>query len=155
LNAANTHSGTETFSGSSSTFAAIMANAAEPATVIAAAITSPLAFYLNTQSVYWSTVAQTANWTVNFAFSSGTSLNTALATGQTTTAVLCALQGATAFYNSVVQIDGVSLVSGTNLFWQGGVAPVAGNATGYDCYSYTITKTGSATYIALATQTQF
>jgi hypothetical protein len=155
LNAANTHSGTETFSGSSSTFAAIMANAAEPATVSAAAITSPLAFYLNTQSVYWSTVAQTANWTVNFAFSSGTSLNTALATGQTTTAVLCALQGATAFYNSVVQIDGVSLVSGTNLFWQGGVAPVAGNATGYDCYSYTITKTGSATYIALATQTQF
>ena len=92
---------------------------------------------------------------MNFAFSSGTSLNTAMTTGQTMTAVLCALQGATAYYNNVVQIDGTSLTSGTNLFWQGGTAPSTGNASGYDCYAYTILKTGSATYIVLATQTQF
>ena len=154
LNLAETWTGTQTLNGTSSTIAAILANAAEPATN-AGAISSPLAFYFNSQSVYWSTTAQTANWTVNFAFSSGTSLNTAMTTGQTITAVLCALQGGTAYYNNVVQIDGTSLTSGTNLFWQGGTAPSAGNASGYDCYAYTILKTGSATYIVLATQTQF
>jgi hypothetical protein len=154
LGSVNTWTGTQTFSGTSSTFASILANAAEPTTV-GAAISSPLAYYFNTQSVYFSTAAQTANWTVNFAFSSGTSLNSALSTGQTVTAVLCALQGATAYYNSAVQIDGVALTTGTNLFWQGGTAPSAGNASGYDCYSYSILKTGSAAYIVLATQTQF
>jgi hypothetical protein len=154
LGSANTWTGTQTFSGTSSTFGSILANAAEPTTV-GGAISSPLAYYFNSQSVYFSTTAQTANWTVNFAFSSGTSLNSALATGQTVTAVLCALQGSTAYYNSAVQIDGVALTTGTNLFWQGGTAPSGGNASGYDCYSYTILKTGSATYIVLATQTQF
>ena len=154
LNLAETWTGTQTLNGTSSTIATIIANAAEPATN-AGAISSPLAFYFNSQSVYFSTTAQTANWTVNFAFSSGTSLNTAMTTGQTMTAVLCALQGGTAYYNNVVQIDGNALTSGTNLFWQGGTAPSAGNASGYDCYSYTILKTGSAAYIVLATQTQF
>jgi hypothetical protein len=148
---ANTWTATQTLNGSSSTFAMIMANAAEPATINGSAISSPLAYYLNSQAVYWSTANQTANWTVNFAFSSGTSLNTAMSTGQTMTAVLCALQGSTAYYNNVVQIDGSTVTP----YWQGGTAPSAGNASGYDCYSYSITKTGSATYIVLATQTQF
>jgi len=151
LNGANTLSNTQTFNGSSSAIATIIANAAEPATINASAISSPLAYYFNSQSVYWSTANQTANWTVNFAFSSGTSLNTAMSTGQTMTAVLCALQGGTAYYNNLVQIDGSTVTP----YWQGGTAPTAGNATGYDCYSYSITKLGSASYIVLATQSQF
>ena len=151
LNGANTLSNTQTFNGSSSAIATIIANAAEPATINASAISSPLAYYFNSQSVYWSTANQTANWTVNFAFSSGTSLNTAMSTGQTMTAVLCALQGGTAYYNNLVQIDGSTVTP----YWQGGTAPTAGNATGYDCYSYSITKLGSASYVVLATQSQF
>ena len=151
LNGANTLSNTQTFNGSSSAIATIIANAAEPATINASAISSPLAYYFNSQSVYWSTANQTANWTVNFAFSSGTSLNTAMSTGQTMTAVLCALQGGTAYYNNLVQIDGSTVTP----YWQGGSAPSAGNATGYDCYSYSITKLGSASYVVLATQSQF
>jgi hypothetical protein len=39
--------------------------------------------------------------------------------------------------------------------WQGGAAPTAGNVNSIDVYSYTIIKTGSATFTVLASQTQF
>ena len=152
---ASTHTGQEAFSGTTSVPAMTLTNAVEPATVSGSAIGASLNFDFGTQSSYWSTLAQTSNWTLNFRFSSGTSLNTAMATNQTITAVLCALQGGTAYYNNVVQIDGSSLTSGTNLFWQGGSAPSSGNASGFDCYTYTILKTGSATFTAIASQTRF
>ena len=39
--------------------------------------------------------------------------------------------------------------------WAGGTAPTSGNASGIDVYNYVITKTASATYTVLASQTQF
>ena len=39
--------------------------------------------------------------------------------------------------------------------WQGGSAPSAGNASSLDVYTYTVIKTGSATFTVLAAQTQF
>jgi hypothetical protein len=39
--------------------------------------------------------------------------------------------------------------------WQGGTAPAAGNASGIDVYTYTIIKTGSATFTVLASLTRF
>ena len=39
--------------------------------------------------------------------------------------------------------------------YQGGAAPTAGNANSLDVYSYTIIKTGSATFTVLASLTQF
>ena len=60
-------------------------------------------------------------------------------------------QGATAYYNSAVTIDGSSVTPK----WQGGTAPTSGNASGIDSYVYSIIKTGSATFTVLASQTQF
>jgi hypothetical protein len=59
--------------------------------------------------------------------------------------------GATAYYNSAVQVDGSSVTPK----WQGGTAPTAGNASSVDVYSYTVIKTADATFTALASQTQF
>ena len=53
--------------------------------------------------------------------------------------------------NNAVTIDGVSITPE----WQGGAAPTAGNASSIDVYTYTIIKTGDATFTALAAQTQF
>jgi len=92
-----------------------------------------------------------ANWTVNFRGSSGTSLNTLMSTGQTMTVAFLVTQGTTAYYNSAVQVDGTSVTPK----WQGGTAPTAGNASGIDVYTYTIIKTGSAAFTVLAGQTQF
>ena len=150
-NAANTFTATQTFNGSSSTFGTVLLNAAETTTVSATAATGTINYYVNSQSVLYYTSNASANWTLNVAFSAGTSLNTALATGQTVTVVFMVTQGATAYYESVFQIDGTNVTPK----WQGGTAPSAGNASSVDVYTYAITKTASATYTVLASQTKF
>ena len=148
---ATTFTATQTFNGSSSTFAQVILNAAETTTVSATAATGTINYYINSQSVLYYTSNASGNWTVNFAFSSGTSLNTALATGQTVTVAFAVTQGTTAYYNNALTIDGTSVTPK----WQGGTAPSAGNASGIDVYQYTIIKTASATYTVLASLTQY
>ena len=72
-------------------------------------------------------------------------------TGESITIAHIVKNGSTPYYNSAVQIDG----SGVTPEWQGGAAPSAGNASSLDVYSYTVIKTGSATFTVLAAQTQF
>jgi len=148
---ATTFTTTQTFNGSSSTFGAVLLNTAETTTISATAATGTINYYVNSQSVLYYTTNASANWTLNVAFSSGTSLNTALATGQTVTLTFLVTQGATAYYQSAMTIDGTSVTPK----WQGGTAPTAGNASGIDAYTVTIIKTGSAAYTVLESLTQF
>jgi len=148
---ATTFTATQTFSGSTSAFGVVLNDAAEVATVSATAATGTINYDITTQSVLYYTSNASANWTVNFRASSGTSLNTALSTGQSVTVAFLVTQGSTAYYNSAVQVDGSSVTPK----WQGGTAPAAGNASGIDVYVYTIIKTASATFTVLASQTQF
>jgi hypothetical protein len=152
LAGAQTFTGTKTFEGTSSTLAMVLNDAAEVATVSATAATGTIAYDITTQSVLFYTSNASANWTVNFRASSGTSLNTALATGQSVTVAFLVTQGATAYYNSAVQVDGTT--SGVTTRWLGG-APTAGNASGIDSYRYLIIKTGDAAFTVLASVTQF
>lgn len=151
LSADNTWTGTQSFTGTSAKLAIVLNDAAEVATVSATAATGTINYDITTQSVLFYTSNASANWTVNFRASSGTSLNTALATGQSVTVAFLVTQGATAYYNSAVQVDG----SAVTPKWQGGTAPAAGNASSIDVYSYTIIKTGSAAFTVLAAVTQF
>lgn len=151
-NSAQTFTATQTFSGSSSTTAIVLNDAAEVATVSATAATGTINYDITTQSVLYYTSNASANWTVNFRGSSGTSLNTLMSTGQSMTVAFLVTQGSTAYYNSAVQVDGTT--SGVTTRWLGG-APTAGNASGIDSYRYLIIKTGSATFTVLASNTQF
>ena len=148
---ASTWTTTQTFNGSTSTLAMVLANSAETTTVSATAATGTINYDVTTQSVLYYTTNASANWTVNFRGSSGTSLNTLLSTGQSVTVVFLVTQGSTAYYNNAVTIDGVSVTPK----YQGGTAWSSGNASGIDAYTYTIIKTGSATFTVLAAQTQF
>ncbi len=74
-----------------------------------------------------------------------------MSTGQSMTVAFLVTQGATAYYNSAVQVDGSSVTPK----YQGGTAPTTGNASSIDIYSYTIIKTGSAAFTILASQTKF
>ena len=152
VNVANTFTGTQTFSGTSSAKAIVLNDAAEVATVSATAATGTINYDITTQSVLYYTSDASANWTVNFRASSGTSLDTLMATGESMTVAFLVTQGATAYYNSAVQVDGTT--SGVTTKWFGG-APTAGNASGIDSYRYLIIKTGSATFTVLASNTQF
>ena len=152
VNVANTFTATQTFSGTSSATAIVLNDAAEVATVSATAATGTINYDITTQSVLYYTSNASANWTVNFRASSGTSLNTLMSTGQSMTVAFLVTQGSTAYYNSAVQVDGTT--SGVTTRWLGG-APTAGNASGIDSYRYLIIKTGSATFTVLASNTQF
>ena len=152
LSVAQTFTGTQTFSGSSSALAMVLNDAAEVATVSATAATGTINYDITTQSVLYYTSNASANWTVNFRASSGTSLNTALATGQSMTVAFLVTQGSTAYFNNSIQVDGTT--SGVTVRWLGG-APTAGNASGIDSYRYLIIRTGSSTYTVLASVTQF
>lgn len=148
---ATTFTATQTFSGSSSVLAMVLNDAAEVATVSATAATGTINYDVTTQSVLFYTTNASGNWTLNVRASSGTSLNTALATGQSVTIAFLVTQGATAYYQSGFQVDG----SAVTPKWQGGTAPAAGNASGVDIYVVTIIKTASATFSAFASQTRF
>jgi hypothetical protein len=149
--AANTFTGTQTFAGSSSALAMILNDVAETTTISATAATGTINYDVTTQSVLYYTSNASANWTVNFRASSGTSLNTAMSTGQTLTVVFLVTQGSTAYYNSAVQVDGSSVTPK----WQQGTAPTAGNASSIDAYVYSIVKTGNAAFTIFASQTKF
>jgi hypothetical protein len=150
---ATTFTALQTFAGTSSNLDLKTSNIIETATVSATAATGTINYDVTTQSVLYYTTNASANWTVNFRGSVGTSLNTVMATGESLSVTFLVTQGATAYYNSAIQIDGTA--TGVTVDWQGGTAPTTGNASSIDSYTYVIIKTGSATYLVLATQTRF
>jgi hypothetical protein len=152
LSANNTWTGTQTFNGTSSVLAVVLTDVAEVATVSATAATGTINYDITTQSVLYYTSNASANWTVNFRAASGVSLDSLMSTGQSMTVAFLVTQGATAYYNNSIQIDGTT--SGVTTRWIGG-APTAGNASGIDSYRYLIIKTAGATFTVLASNTQF
>jgi hypothetical protein len=146
-----TNGTTLTIAGTTAALASVLTNAAEVVTISATAATGTINYDVTTQSVLYYTTNASANWTVNFRASSGTSLNTVMATGQSLTVAFLVTQGSTAYYNNAVQVDGASVTPK----YQGGTAWSAGNASSVDIYTYTIVKTGSAAFTIFASQTQF
>lgn len=150
-NVANTFTGLQTFDGTASNADIKTSNILEVATVSATAATGTIAYDVTTQSVLYYTTNASGNFTVNFRGSSGTTLNTIMVTGESLSATFLVTNGATAYYNSAVQVDGSSVTPK----WQGGTAPTSGNASSIDSYTYVIIKTGSATFTVLASVTKF
>jgi hypothetical protein len=148
---ATSFTATQTFTGSTTAIAAVFNDAAEVITVSATAATGTINYDVTTQSVLYYTTNASANWTVNIRGNGTTSLNTLMSTGQAMTVVFLVTQGGTAYYNNALQIDGSSVTPK----YQGGSAWSSGNVSGVDAYSYTIVKTGSATFTVFASQTQF
>ena len=130
---------------------ATLTSAVEPTTITGVAVTGTIIYEINSQSVLYATASATANWTVNLTFSKAQSLNSYLATGQSVTAAFLVTQGATAYYNSVVQVDGTTVTPK----YQGGTAYASGNASSVDVYMYTIIKTGNAAFTVFTSQTKF
>jgi len=123
----------------------------EPTTISATAATGTINYDVGTQSILYYTTNASANWTINLRASSSATLNSLMSTGQTITVTFLATQGATAYYNSAVTIDG----SAVTPKWQSGIAPNAGNINSIDSYTYAIIKTGNAAFTVIASQTRY
>jgi hypothetical protein len=128
---------------------AVIRGLEEDINIVAAAATGTINIDVDTASIWYYTTNATANHTLNIRYSSGVSLNTALAVGDTITVVWMNTNGTTAYYPNVIQIDGTGVTPKVP------AAITAGNASSIDAYSFTIIKTASATYTVLETQTKF
>jgi hypothetical protein len=123
----------------------------ETATISATAATGTIQFDTLTQAVLYYTTNASGNWTVNFRGNSGTTLNSLMSTGQSFSATFLATQGATAYYNTAISVDG----SAVTPKWQNALAPSSGNINSIDAYTYVIIKTANATFTVLAGRSQF
>lgn len=143
-------SGTVTLSIATSQSDLVIKGFEEDVNVVAAAATGTINFDVSTASVWYYTTNATANHTLNFRYSSGATLSSALAVGDAITLVWLNTNGATAFYPSVIQIDSTTVTPKVP------AAITGGNASAIDAYSFTIIKTASTpTYTVLETQTKF
>jgi hypothetical protein len=149
--AAHTYTTKQTFLGSTTSFGSTFYAGTEVLTVTSTVATGVVNFDLTTQGILYTTANAGAAWIVNFRSNTTTSLNSLMSTGESISAVYMVTQGATAFFNTSVTIDGTAVTPR----WQGGTAPTAGNTSSIDVYAYTIIKTASSTYTVLASQTQF
>jgi hypothetical protein len=142
-------SGTVTLSIATAQSDLVIKGFEEDVNVVASAATGTINFEVTTASVWYYTSNATANHTLNFRYSSGVSLNTAMATGDAITLVWLNTNGATPYYPNVIQIDGTTVTPKVP------AAISAGNASSIDAYVFTIIKTASATFTVLETQTKF
>ena len=123
----------------------------EKAAISATGLSGTVNFNALDGAVVYVTANATGNWTLNLQGNGSIQFNNMLATGDTFTFVVMATQGATAYYQSGMQIDGNSVTPK----WSGGTAPTAGNASSIDVYTFVVIKTASATFTVLASQTKF
>jgi hypothetical protein len=150
----NTYTGKQTFTGATTVVGTKFVNALEKVTVSATAATGTIVYYATTQSVLYYTSNASANWTINLTgASTPVTLDTLMATGESLTVVHLVTNGSTAYYNNVVQVDGTT--SGVTTKWVDTLTPTFGTASAVDSYTYTVVKTGSATFTVFASKTSF
>jgi hypothetical protein len=115
----------------------------EKVTTEATAASGTVNYDVITQAVWNFTSDATANWTLNIRGDGSNSLDSIMDVGESQTiAHLVTAQGATAYYNAAVEIDGSSVTP----VWQGGSAPTGGNINSKDVYTYTAIKTAASTF---------
>ena len=124
---------------------------AEKITIAATGTTGTVNYDVITQAVLYHTTNAAGNFTVNIRGDGSNTLNSIMDTGESITVAFLVTNGSSAYYNNAFQVDG----SYVTPEWQGGSAPSGGNASSIDVYTYTVIKTGDATFTALAAQTQF
>ena len=136
--------------GSESELSVKLPNIKEVLTIVAVGAAGTIDFDLTRQSVLYSTVNATGHWGLNFRGSESSSLDSMMAVGEVVSATFIVAQGAPAFFNNAVKVDGQHVIPK----WIGGT-PTAGNVNGLDSYSFALIKLGEAKFTVLASLTQF
>jgi hypothetical protein len=128
--------GTAAFNGSLRVYEII-----EKATISSSILTigTPVNIDLGDNNVYYFTNNATGNWGVNFRGGVGLTLSSFLNVGESMTVAILTTQGATPYYNNVVQIDGVGITPK----YYGGQTITSGNANSVDSYTYVIIRKAS------------
>ena len=133
----NTISNT-TFSGSILNNA-VITSPMEDSYIANQGLNGTVTIYNNLNSIFYYNVTSSGNFIINSTYSGGT-ISGNLGAGQVISFVVLNTNGATGYYLTGFQIDGVSQA----LHWQGGTAPTQGNINATDYYSFSIIKTNNS-----------
>ena len=101
-------------------------------------------------NVHWSTSNSTGTWTYDITGDGTTDLNDMMSDQETLSFTLISAQNNASYYMTELRIDGDN---SHLVFWQGGSAPSAGSASGYDVYNFTIFKRANASFRIFANVT--
>jgi hypothetical protein len=124
----------------------------EKATVSAGILTTGVRnIDLGDNNVYYFTSNAQGNWTINFRGGPSQTLNSFLEIGDSMTVAIMTSQGPIPYYNSTVQIDGLTVTPR----YYGGSQITSGNANSIDVYTYVIIKTANNTFTVLYSQSQY
>ena len=94
-------------------------------------------------NVHWATNNSSATWTYDITGDGSTNLNDMMTDQETLSFQLISSQNNASYYMTELRIDGSNAHT---VWWQGGSAPSAGGASGYDVYTFTIFKRLNASF---------
>jgi hypothetical protein len=123
----------------------------EKVTIISSSPSANNNIDLIANNVYYYTINAANNFSFNFRANSSTTLNNFLSIEESITVAILTTQGSTAYYNTTITIDQISVTPK----WYGEVAPTSGNINGIDVYTYVIIKTANASFTVIASQSQY
>ena len=126
-------------------------NIFESANVNSSTLTGNVNIDVLSGSVYYFTQPAASSWTFNLRGNANTSIDSIMSVRQSLSVALGCTQGAQAYITNSILVDGTYVYPK----WQGGSAPIAGNAQSVDMYYFTIIKTASRQYTSFASLTRF
>lgn len=129
----------------------VLVSPKEQAAISATAANTTVNIDVSTASVQIYTINATGNYTLNVRGSASVTLDSLMAVNDSITVTFEHPNGATAYYPTAYQIDGVAVTPK----WLGGTAPVSGNINATDVYMLQIRKTAAATFTCIASQSKF
>lgn len=138
-------SGVSTFSAGSN-FSGILR---ENVNITAGKLSDNTNIDLENGMVHYFTTTETTTSTPNIRFSSSSSLNSVLDTGDAISVIIITT-AATAGFSSQVTIDGSAVTE----YWSSGLVPDEGGS-GLDVYGYSIIKTADATFTVIGNLNKF
>ena len=108
-------------------------------------------FDVKSSTIQYYTTNTDTNFTLNVRGDGSTSLNSIMSTGESLSLTLLVTNAGTAYYANAFQIDGSSVTPK----YVNGNAFSAGNVNAIDVYSFSILKTGDATFTVLASLSEY
>ena len=101
-------------------------------------------------NVHYAHGNSSGTWTYNLRGSGSVALNDMMSNGESLSFQLITAQNNTSYYMTAFKIDNNTQTAGSQIYWQGGSAPSAGGASGFDVYTFTIFKAANASWRVFA-----
>ena len=101
-------------------------------------------------NVHYAHGNSSGTWTYNLRGSGSVALNDMMSNGESLSFQLITSQNNSSYYMTAFKIDNNAQTAGSQIYWQGGSAPSAGGASGFDVYTFTIFKVASASWKVFA-----